>query len=181
MKIKNFFKKIVYGFVLWLIRKSESYKDECNKRKLSLPASVNIDKTVFVGNNIFIGERTYINKGGVISSGRNSRVHIGEDCAIGRWVHISSKTHSFHCPTTLPEHPDALVENEADVEIGNGVWIGDKVYIGPGVRIGDYAIIGASAVVTKDVKPFEIVAGIPAHHIRFNIEHIKYGDYNTGN
>jgi len=39
------------------------------------------------------------------------------------------------------------------------------------VTIGDYAVIGANSIVTKDVKDFEIVGGVPAKHIRFNTEH----------
>jgi len=35
------------------------------------------------------------------------------------------------------------------------------------VTIGDNAIIGANSVVTKSVKPFEVVGGVPAKHIRF--------------
>jgi acetyltransferase-like isoleucine patch superfamily enzyme len=51
------------------------------------------------------------------------------------------------------------------VIIGNDVWIGSRVTILPGVKIGDGAIIGASAVVTKDVEPYSIVAGNPAKKI----------------
>ena len=51
--------------------------------------------------------------------------------------------------------------------IGNDVWIGVNAIILQGITIGDGAIIGAGAVVTKDVKPYEIVGGNPARHIRF--------------
>lgn len=51
--------------------------------------------------------------------------------------------------------------------IGHDVWIGMDVLICPGCHeIGNGAIIGAGAVVTKDVPPFTIVAGIPAQTIR---------------
>lgn len=52
------------------------------------------------------------------------------------------------------------------MEIGNDVWIGYGATILSGVRIGDGAIVGANAVVTKDVPPYAIVAGNPAHVIR---------------
>src|SRR4029077_13911661 len=48
------------------------------------------------------------------------------------------------------------------VVIGNDVWTGHNVNVMPGVNIGDGAIIAAGAVVTKDVPPFAIVAGLPA-------------------
>lgn len=50
--------------------------------------------------------------------------------------------------------------------IGHDVWIGNGVIIKQGVVIGNGAIIGAGAVVTKDVKPYSIVAGCPAKHLR---------------
>lgn len=55
-------------------------------------------------------------------------------------------------------------------EIGNDVWIGASVTIINGVKIGDGAIIAAGAVVTEDVKPYEIVGGIPAKHIKFRFD-----------
>lgn len=51
--------------------------------------------------------------------------------------------------------------------IGNDVWIGSDAIILRGVRIGDGAVVGANAVVTKDVKAFEVVAGVPARHLKF--------------
>lgn len=57
-------------------------------------------------------------------------------------------------------------DNKGDIIIGNDVWIGYDVVIMAGVTIGDGAIIGTRAVVTKDVAPYSIVGGIPAHEIR---------------
>ena len=57
--------------------------------------------------------------------------------------------------------------SKGKVSIGNDVWIGDGALILSGVSVGDGAVIGARAVVTKDVAPYEIVAGNPARHIRY--------------
>lgn len=56
------------------------------------------------------------------------------------------------------------------IEIGNDVWVGANSIILRGVKIGNGAIIAAGAVVTKNVKPYEIVGGVPAKHIKFRFE-----------
>ena len=57
-------------------------------------------------------------------------------------------------------------DNKGDIVIGNDVWIGYDAVIMAGVTIVDGAIIATRAVVTKDVKPYSIVGGIPAKEIR---------------
>ena len=51
--------------------------------------------------------------------------------------------------------------------IGNDVWIGANVTILGGLKIGDGAVIGANAVVTRDIPPYAVVAGVPAKIIRY--------------
>ena len=54
--------------------------------------------------------------------------------------------------------------------VENDVWIGSGVFIKAGVKIGSGAIIGANAVVTHDVEPYSIVAGVPAKEIRKRLD-----------
>jgi len=54
----------------------------------------------------------------------------------------------------------------ADVVIGDDAWIGTGAIILPGIRIGEGAIVGAGSVVTRDVPPRAIVAGVPARVIK---------------
>ncbi len=56
------------------------------------------------------------------------------------------------------------------VRIGHDVWIGHGAVVLPGVSIGNGAIVGANAVVTRDVAPFEIFAGVPARRLRLRFE-----------
>jgi len=64
---------------------------------------------------------------------------------------------------------------DSKVVIGNDVWIGYGAIVLSGVTVGKGAIIAAGSIVTKDVKPYSIVGGNPAQHIksRFNYEQIK--------
>jgi acetyltransferase-like isoleucine patch superfamily enzyme len=52
------------------------------------------------------------------------------------------------------------------VHVGNDVWIGASAVVMDGVTISDGAIIAAGAIVTKDVRPYAIVAGVPAKEVR---------------
>lgn len=56
------------------------------------------------------------------------------------------------------------------IVIGNDVWIGYGAYISRGVTIGHGAVVAAHAVVTKDVPPYAIVAGVPARVIRYRFD-----------
>lgn len=54
----------------------------------------------------------------------------------------------------------------APIVIEPDVWIGAGVVVLPGVTIGRGAIVGSNSVVTKDVPPLHVVAGLPARTIR---------------
>ena len=99
-------------------------------------------------------------------------VKIGNYCAIGPDLRVFTTNHDYRYAANqlwvynlvgLPHRK----YSKGPVEIGNDVWIGERVIILSGVKIGDGAIIGAGSVVTKDVEPFSIVAGVPAKHIKY--------------
>ncbi|MDR7696812.1 hypothetical protein [Lactococcus lactis] len=83
-------------------------------------------------------------------------------------ISLANPTEKGILPTALnPElHNDfqqvAWREERLPIIIGNDVWIGQDVLLKPEIHIGDGAIIAQRAVVTKDVPPYAIVAGVPA-------------------
>ena len=85
-------------------------------------------------------------------------VMMGEDCT------IITRNHKFD-RTDIPMMEQGF-EEEKPVHIVNDVWIGDRVTIMPGVHIGDGCVIGAGAVVTRDIPPYSIAAGVPAKVLR---------------
>jgi acetyltransferase-like isoleucine patch superfamily enzyme len=108
-----------------------------------------------------------------------ARAQVGRYCAIGARTAINPFNHpsswlSIHEFQYHPKSFDWVAEyNDFQrlertpemfrrVVIGNDVWTGHNVNVMPGVNVGDGAIIAAGAVVTKDVPPFAIVAGVPA-------------------
>jgi acetyltransferase-like isoleucine patch superfamily enzyme len=54
-----------------------------------------------------------------------------------------------------------------DVVIGNDVWLCSQALILSGVTIGDGAVVAARSVITRNVEPYSVVAGIPAKHTRY--------------
>jgi len=79
---------------------------------------------------------------------------------IGSHSSISSVTHDYH-QCVMRESVVAK-----PIAIGPDVWIGSHVIIVPGVTIGAGAVLGAGCVVTHDVPPGQIMAGIPARPIK---------------
>lgn len=98
---------------------------------------------------------------------------IGAFCSIADGVVIGGAQHPIDWVSTSPVFyagRDSVKKKFSEFNrpqdkkshIGNDVWIGERVIIKAGVSIGDGAVIGMGSVVTHDVKPYEIVAGIPA-------------------
>jgi maltose O-acetyltransferase len=87
-------------------------------------------------------------------------VTIGDRVMIASHTAIASLSHD---DTAERMHGTVLA---APVVIEDDVWIGAHCVILPGVRIGRGAVIAAGAVVTGDVPPETVVAGVPARHLR---------------
>jgi lipopolysaccharide O-acetyltransferase len=96
-------------------------------------------------------------------------VTIGDHVLIGSKVIITDHNHgAFGRDATPPTIPPAQrpLERDRFVRIEANVWLGDGVVVCPGVTMGEGSVAGANAVVTTDVAPFTLVAGVPARPIR---------------
>jgi len=110
---------------------------------------------------------------------------IGKFCSIASYVRLNPGNHPLERPSshhfTYRSAKYDLGEDDAEffewrrentVHIGHDVWIGHNATVLPGVSVGNGAAIGAGAIVTKDVEPYTVVAGVPAKPTRrrFNPE-----------
>jgi acetyltransferase-like isoleucine patch superfamily enzyme len=116
---------------------------------------VEIQKNATIGKNCKISTHTFICEG----------VHIEDNCFIGHNVTFINDKY----PRSTNE--DGSMQTEADWKVvetfvKKGASIGSSSTILCGVTIGENAIVGAGAVVTKDVPPNTIVAGVPAKVIK---------------
>jgi acetyltransferase-like isoleucine patch superfamily enzyme len=146
--------------------------------------NVKFGKSVYVGDHVVlhntsIGDHSYIN-----GHARIKNTSIGKYCSIASGVKIVLGAH----PTDLISlHPAFYAVNKPmetfadrqyfneylEVKIGNDVWIGEDVIIPGGITIGDGAVVASRAVVTKDVAPYSVVGGVPAHHIKFRFDETR--------
>ncbi len=157
LNIIGFIKYEIFGCLILMKRRYANYKfmKESN-------ASISLDAFPTGGwRGTFIGKNTRINSNFTLRN-KNGNLFIGENCLIASKVTIIINQYD-----TKKKEISLKDMKYADVKINDNVLIGTDSIIMPGVEIGRGAVIGANSVVTKDVKPFSIVAGSPAKHISF--------------
>lgn len=148
-----------------------------HKMRLSSFKCCQIDSTAKIDaecalTKVTMGRYSYVGSGTRITD-----AFIGNFCSIGAHCGIGGGIHPTDMVSTSPaflKGSNILGKNFAQIPyaasskviIGNDVWIGEGVCILSGVKIGDGAVLGAHAVVTHDVEPYTIVAGVPAKEIR---------------
>jgi maltose O-acetyltransferase len=118
-----------------------------------------LELAVGIGGRLEIGDRVLINHG--CSIGATKLVKIGERSNIGsQSILIDNAFHQLD-PDRRNEQPES-----APVVLESNVWLAARVIVLPGVTIGRNSVVGAGSVVTRDVPPDVLAAGIPAKVIR---------------
>lgn len=112
------------------------------------------------GSNITVGTGVYANYDLTVLD--CAPVTIGDLVLFGPRVTISTASH----PVDHDQRVVDLYENALPVTIEDGVWLGAHVVVNPGVTIGARSVVGAGSVVTSDVPPDVVAAGVPARVLR---------------
>jgi len=173
-----------------ILKKFSNYRKYIKySKKNSLHRTCNISKNVTLRKSTLneysrLADHSYVIKsqiGAYSSIGRYTQIrntNIGKYCAISWDVSINATSHPYANPSVsafayvpnMGHFVTKKIDKTEQVNIKNDVWIGANSVIMPGVTIGNGVIIGASAVVTKDVPDYAIVAGVPAKIIKYRFE-----------
>ena len=113
-----------------------------------------------IGGGTIIGDNAILDARGGLEMGKN--VNLSSNVSIYTLQH-DHRDPDFNC-TNL----------HAKVTIDDRVWLGSNVIVLPGVHIGEGAVCCAGCVVTKDVEPYAVVAGIPAKKVNERPRNLRY-------
>jgi acetyltransferase-like isoleucine patch superfamily enzyme len=120
-----------------------------------LGAGTQIDGLRYAYGTVQMGTGCYVNRECYFEG--EAPITIGDQVGIGPNVTFLTVGHRIGPPTRRTGEFDIR-----PITVGDGAWIGAGVTILPGVRIGAGAVVAAGAVVTEDVPPNTLVAGVPA-------------------
>lgn len=108
-----------------------------------------------------IGQGSVINRGCRLFASfhcKDVEISIGNHVAVGPGVYFLAAGHDY----SRLDLPDTA----GSITVGDYVWIGARSIILQGVTIGEGAVVAAGAVVTRDVPPYTVVAGVPARALK---------------
>lgn len=121
--------------------------------RMSPTASLRNGERITLGRDVHVGERCYLWAGD--SAGR---ITLGDKVLLAPEVFITASNYTTAAGVPVMDQP----KREADVVIGDDVWLGARVVVLPGVTIGPGAVVGAGSVVTKDLPANALAVGVPA-------------------
>src|SRR5512139_1207113 len=113
-----------------------------------------------------IGESVYIGEDFIIiddlgETKSEMQLTIGDRAAISPRV-----TFVMHTQPNDSRIVPYVNSHKGSITVSADAWIGTGAVILPNVTIGEGAVVGANSVVTKDVPPYTVVGGVPAHKIK---------------
>ena len=152
------------AFVRWPVH--GNVLEAMRERRLEIGANTLFEPHVWItapgDARVRIGSGTFLNIAVMVAS--VELVEIGNDCMFANGCFISDGSHRFDDPDKPV--PWQGFTTKGPTRIGDNVWCGANVVVASGVTIGERCVIGANSVVTEDVEPFTIAAGVPARPIR---------------
>ena len=131
---------------LWLVHEAEAEIRMGSRIELTEGCDIDVVESLTLGDDVFIAAQVYI---------------ADHDSHHPDWA-VRSKDHYAR----REGRKDWSVVPHAPVRIEDKAWIGRRAMVLKGVTIGEGAIVAAGSVVTRDVAPWTVVAGVPAAEIK---------------
>lgn len=133
---------------------------------LDLASTAKIHKglEILAAKNVHVGPGTIIGQDALLDGRRG--IYFGANVNLGGEVAIFTLQHDIRSPT--------FAAIGGSVTIGDRAWLSFRTTILPGITIGEGAVVAAGAVVTRDVPPYTMVAGIPAKMIADRPQTLNY-------
>jgi acetyltransferase-like isoleucine patch superfamily enzyme len=172
--------------ILSFLQKNTGFRKFGNNSIIKPPSKIWNKGKIEIGSNVFIAENSFLSvvtehKGAIfnptlviednvcIGSGLHisctDKIVIEKDVLISDRVYIGDGYHGYEDPN-LPII-DQQMKSKGPIIIKEGSFIGINAVILPNITIGKHSFIGASAVVTKDIPDYSVVAGNPAKVIKY--------------
>lgn len=113
------------------------------------------------GGDVFVDRNSFISS--FVNISAKGDVHIGKNVMLANGCRLETGTHGL-LDLDVPMKEQST--ESSGIFIGDDCWLGAGVKVVDNVKIGHGSVIGAGSVVTKDIPPFSIAAGAPAHVLR---------------
>lgn len=156
--------KILMGKIVdWLNYKIIQLRSVYYKSQINGTGVIAGNCEIQYAKNIFIDDNSFINGGSRVFASPNAKIIIGKNCMISYNCHLRTSFH-YYLDKTLEMNKQGM--GEADIIIGDDVWIGYGAQIMSGIKIGNGAVIGAGAIVCHDIEPYSVYADVPAKKIK---------------
>ncbi|MDD2636726.1 MAG: CatB-related O-acetyltransferase [Bacteroidales bacterium] len=166
--ILHFFIRMMKQYKMIKVSYLWRLKNKHNKTTVANP----ISQVLFPLQKVTVGKNTYGGLHVIPYNETDGNLMIGSFCSIAKDVKfLLGGNHDYQRFSTYPFRLITDWEgssfSKGDIVIGDDVWICENSLILSGNKIGQGAIIAANTVVTRDVKPYEIVGGNPMRHIKY--------------
>ena len=157
------------GRVLACLRKNVTIDQTCSispeakicarGSAISIGAHSSVAAGACVQGNVHIGENCSVQMYTILCGYKEASITIGQGVRIAAHCMMVSANHRF-------DDPDRPIRTQGmhygPIVIEDDVWVASRVNIMAGVTVGKGSVLAAGAVVTKDVPPYSIMAGVPA-------------------
>ena len=155
-KFSSKVKQAIYRFFVMPLKKI--LFAQCGEKVIVMQGGQYTYENIHLGNHVYLGPNlTFMST--------RAKIYIGDHVMFAPGTFVITGNHRIDIPGRYMDmitDAEKRMEDDQDVVFKGDNWIGAGAIILKGVTVGEGAVISAGAVVTKDVPPYSIVAGVPA-------------------